>query len=245
MPSSPVIPGVRHRGPSLLALSIVYTALFVGGLVGTAILTGGGHVPSPLDPAAALEFFRAHPRAVALNAFLQLGAAVPLAIFTATAVSRLRFLGIEAAGVYIALAGGLVASAMSMLSGLSQWMLTQAGVTASTDLTRGLHLLAFATGGPGFVVPFGLLVAGIAATGGISKRLPRWVMWLGLVVAAAAELSSLSVLAPQAMYLLPVARFAGIVFLIATGASLAKTRSTRAAAAAPTTTGALQALPQS
>jgi hypothetical protein len=242
---SPDAPAIRHAGPSLLVLSIVYTALFVGGLVATAILTGGGHFPSPLDPAAALAFFRAHPQAVALNAFLQLGAAVPLAIFTATAVSRLRFLGIEAAGVYIALAGGLIASAMSMLSGLSQWMLTQAGVTDSAELTRGLHLLIFATGGPGFVVPFGLLVAGIAATGGITKRLPRWVMWLGLVVAAAAELSSLSIIAPPAMYLLPVGRFGGIVFLIATGASLAKSRSSRAGAAAPTSTGALQAMPQS
>jgi hypothetical protein len=70
-------------------------------------------------------------------------------------------------------------------------------------------------------------------------------MWLGLVVAAAAELSSLSIIAPPAMYLLPVGRFGGIVFLIATGASLAKSRSSRAGAAAPTSTGALQAMPQS
>jgi hypothetical protein len=214
--------GVRHPGPSLLVVAIVFVALFAGSLAVTAVMTGGEHFPSPFEPpAAARAFFAAHADAVRLGAFLQFGAAVPLAIFAATASSRLRFLGIEAAGATIALVGGTLASAMAALSALVQWALAQPGVE---DGTRTLHLLAFAAGGPGFVVPFGLLVAGIALTGGFSRKLPRWLMWSGLGVAATAELSSLGIALSPALLLLPLARFAGFAWMIAAGAALPSTR---------------------
>jgi hypothetical protein len=217
---------VRHAGPSLVAVAIVFVALFVGSLVVTAVMTGGEHFPSPFEPAAtARAFFAAHADAVRLGAFLQFGAAAPLAIFTATASSRLRFLGIEAAGATIALVGGTLASAMAALSALVQWALAQPGVEEGT---RTLHLLAFGAGGPGFVVPFGLLVAGIALTGGLSRKLPRWLMWFGLGVAAAAELSSLGIAFSPALLLLPLARFTGFAWMIAAGATLPATRGGRA-----------------
>jgi hypothetical protein len=40
--------------------------------------------------------------------FLQFGALIPLGIYAATAATRLRFLGVNAAGPYIALFGGLM-----------------------------------------------------------------------------------------------------------------------------------------
>jgi hypothetical protein len=173
--------GQRHRGPSLLLLAVVFATLFIGSLVVVAAMTHGGHFPSPLAPVAASNaFFAANRDALRFGAFLQLGASVPLAIFAATASSRLRFLGIEAAGTLIALVGGTLASAMGSLSALAQWALVQPDL-AGTDAARALHLLAFNTGGPGYVVPFGLLVAGVAVTGGLSRKLPRWVMWRGIV----------------------------------------------------------------
>jgi hypothetical protein len=208
--------GRRHPGPSLLAVAIVFVTLFVGSLVVVAAMTHGGHFPSPLDPTAA-AFFADHADAVRLGAFLQFGAAVPLAIFTATASSRLRFLGIEAAGTSIALIGGTLASGMAAVSALVQWALTQPNLG---DGVRALHLLAFVTGGPGYVVPFGLLVAGIAVTGGLARKLPRWVMWSGLAIAATAELSSLCIALAPAAHLLPVARFSGFVWMIVVGAKL-------------------------
>jgi hypothetical protein len=218
-----------HRGPSLLAVAVVFVCLFVGSLISTAAMTGGGHFPSPFDPSAlAARFFNEHAAAVRWSAFLQFGAAVPLAIFSATSASRLRFLGVRAAGPSIALVGGTLASAMAALSALSQWMLADSAVAASNGVVRVVHLWAFATGGPGTVVPFGILIAGIAVSGGLPRHLPRWVMWFGLAVAAAAELSSLSIAIPAAVYLLPLARFTGFVWLITAGATLAKFRGARA-----------------
>lgn len=201
--------GQRHRGPSLLLLALVFAGLFVGSLVVVAAMTHGGHLPSPLDPTPTTGAFLAENRdALRVGAFLQFGASVPLVIFAATASSRLRFLGIEAAGTLIALVGGTLASGMAALSALAQWALAQPDLGAEA---RALHLLAWVTGGPGYVVPFGLLVSGVAVSGGLSRKLPRWLMGSGIFVAIVAELSSLSLALDPAMVLLPVARFTGLV----------------------------------
>jgi hypothetical protein len=223
--------GQRHRGPSLLLLAVVFAGLFIGSLVIVAAMTHGGHFPSPFEPNTATSaFFVENREALRFGAFLQFGASVPLVIFAATASSRLRFLGIEAAGTLITLVGGALASSMAALSALAQWALVQPDLGPET---RALHLLSWATGGPGFVVPFGLLVAGVAVTGGLSRKLPRWVLWSGLFVAIAAELSSLSIAFSPAMYLLPLARFTGLVWLIVVGALLPSTRVGRANREAP------------
>jgi hypothetical protein len=220
-----IITAGRHPGPSLTAVAIVYTALFVVSLVVVAAITGGEHFPSPLGPpGGAAAFFADHAGAVRWSAFLQFGAAIPLAIFTATAASRLGFLGVRAAGPTLALVNGTVASVMIALSGLAQWCLAQPGVAASDAAVRVLHLLAFGTGGPGFVVPFGVLVAGIAVSAGLSQLVPRWVMWSGLVIAAIAELSALFMLSPAVALLLPLARFSGMVWMIAIGIVLPAAR---------------------
>src|SRR5205823_6073173 len=56
--------------------------------------------------------------AVLIGAALHFGAAIPLGIFTASAVSRLQFLGARAAGASIALFGEF-AMALTMLVSLS------------------------------------------------------------------------------------------------------------------------------
>ncbi|HEY6249710.1 MAG TPA: hypothetical protein VI685_07095 [Candidatus Angelobacter sp.] len=208
----------RHRGPHLGAVSIVYTSLFLASLVVTGVMTGGNHFPSPFQPADLSQaFFSQNPDAVRISAFLQFGAAIPLGIFAATAVSRLQFLGMNVAGVFISLFGGFAASLFIAISAALQWVLSQPGLARDPGATRILHLSTFATGGPGFVVPFGLLVAGISAISAFTKFLPRWLVVLGFVVAAAAELSSLSLVSMPFAYLLPVGRFLGIVWIIATG----------------------------
>jgi len=236
------VPEARHRGPSLLAVAIVFVSLFVASLATMAAMTGGAHFPSPFEPGAA-AFFSNHADAVRVSAFLQFGAAIPLAIFTATATSRLRFLGIEVAGQTIALVGGTLAAAMSALSALLQWVLAQSAVASSDETLRGFHLLSFATGGPGFVAPFGLLVAGVSVSGALARKLPRWVMWFGLVIAALAELSSLTIAVPAAACLLPAARFLGLVWLIVVGAKLPVARSGRAKSAA-SLSRSLEGVPQ-
>src|SRR5215471_9060937 len=151
---------------------------------------------------------------MSLAAFLQFGASVPLGIFAATVVSRLQFLGVNVAGVFITLFGGFAASLFSTISAVLQWALALPGVASQNDITHVLHLLTFATGGVGFVVTFGLFLAGVFVIAWFTRILPRG---LGLVIAAIAQVSSLSLIFIPATYLLPVVRFVGLIEMIATG----------------------------
>ena len=215
----------RHRGPHLGAVSLVYTLLFLASLVVTGIMTRGGHIPSPFQAADQSQtFFLQNSAAMRMSAFLQFGAAIPLGIFTATVVSRLQFLGMNVAGVFISLFGGSAASVFIAISASLQWVLSQPGVALNTTATRVLHLASFISGGPGVVVPLGLLVAGISVISAFTRFLPRWLVVLGFIVAVAAELSSLSLVSTAFIYLLPVARFLGFVWIIATGFLLPASR---------------------
>jgi len=128
---------IRHRGPSLLALAIVFVVLFLASLILGTVLAGGEHFPSPFAPGA-VEWFSRHRTAVLAGAFLQFGASVPLGIYTATIVSRMQFFGLRVAGVHIALYGGLSASVFLALSALIQWVLGQAEVASSAAAAQPL-----------------------------------------------------------------------------------------------------------
>jgi hypothetical protein len=211
----------RHPSPSLAALSIVHGVLFLTGLVVTTVVAGS-HFPSPFG--GATTWFALHPNAVLASAFFTFGSAIPLGIYAATASSRLRFLGVEAAGGTIAAFGGFGASFFLALSGLLQW-------TMSYEPLRALHLLAFATGGIGAVVMLGLLVAGIAVTAGLHRLVPRTAMWVGLAIAIVAELSTLAILSEPLAVFLPIARFAAMVWLVVVGFMLPKSRESRRSSA--------------
>jgi hypothetical protein len=202
-------------------LAVAHIALFVGALVAMAVLTGGHHFPSPFAaPGDALNFLAANAEPVRWSAFLQVGAAVPLGLFAATVSSRLHFLGVRAAGATIALFGGVGASAFLLLSGAAQWALSGVDVLGAPGTARALQLLAFATGGPLFAMLLGLLVAGTAVTTGLHGLAPRWLMITGLAIAIAAELSWLSLITPAATWLVPLARFPALAWLVAAGALL-------------------------
>jgi len=214
-----------HPSPPLALLATVYTLLFLSSLVVAMVLAGGEHFPSPFGPAAAsLDYFSRHGDAVRWSAFLQFGAAVPLGLFTATAASRLQFMGVRAAGVFIALFGGIAASAAAALSALLQWVLSAPGVAESQAAVRVLHLASFAVGGPGHVIPLGLLIAGVSITSGLGRLAPRWLMTSGLVLAVLAELSWLTLVVEPATYLLPLVRFPAFAWLIAAGVVLPRSR---------------------
>src|SRR5262249_31819730 len=100
-----------HRSPSLGALGVIFVVLFAASLVGTGVMTGGAHFPTPYEPVAlAQSYFSRSADVIRIAAFLQFGAAIPLGIFTATVTSRLKFLGMRVAGADIALFGGFAAS---------------------------------------------------------------------------------------------------------------------------------------
>jgi hypothetical protein len=212
----------RHRGPPLAVVASVHALLVLAGIIVPTLLAGGRHFPSPFDREAS-RWFSEHPSATLASAFLLFGSAAPLTIFAAAASSRLQFLGMKVAGIQIALAGGVAASAALATAAFAQWVLAQPGI-AEGAVARVLHLFSFAAGGVGFAVPFGFLLSGIAIVGGVQRFLPRWLMYIGLVPAAAAELSVFALLWTPAALLLPVARFLGMLWLIAAGVALPTSR---------------------
>lgn len=218
-------PGAVHRSPPLGLLGGVFVGLFLAGFVVAATMTGGASYPTPYDPPeAARDFYGPHADVLRIVAFLQFGAAIPLGLFTATVVSRLRFLGLNVAGVTIALFGGFAASIMLAVSALTSWTMTQPGMADDLSTLRALQLLTFATGGPGHVVTLGLLLAGVSVPSAFARLMPRWLVWLGLIVAGVAELSSASLILPMAGVLLPLARFPALVWLVGAGLTLPTSR---------------------
>jgi hypothetical protein len=202
------MPLQRHAGPSLLAVAIVYVALMVAG---GSTVSAAFHVPH--DSAIAVAFVAQHSLAIRWGSFCELGSAIPLGIFMAAVISRLRFLGIRAAGEQIATLGGIAAPMMLAGSAMATWSLTRPGVAAASGAVAALQSIGFDGGGPGFAVFLGLFVAGVSVSAGVYKLLPRWLMWLGMVVAAAGELSSVTLLNFTAGYFIPVARFLSIVWI--------------------------------
>jgi len=214
-----------HRGPHPGIVAIVYTLLFNAGLYQVVTFTGGPHFPGPWESSETIAaYFQGHATAVLICAFLQFGAAIALGIFTATMVSRLQFLGVRAAGPSIAFFGGLMTAGNMALSALILWVMAYPGIARETALLRTLYYLVFATGGVGFSVPMGLLIAGLSVPAAVMKLLPKWLVVFGIVLAAIGELSALSLVVPQnSIFLIPLTRFPAFVWLIAAGFALPKT----------------------
>jgi hypothetical protein len=212
----------HHRvAAPLLPPVVSYAVLTVAAVALPPLVSGVSAWTSGHDQ---LVFFQQHTGAAHLSAFLTFGAAVPFAVLTAVATTRLRTLGVDVPGRIIAQIGGAVAAAMLALAGLSTLALTRSHVADSGAVVRALSAFTFAVGGPGFVVFAGLLVAGISIAGLLSGVLPRWLGRSGIVLAAVCELASLSVGFDALDVLLPIGRFGGLAWLLALGFLLPATR---------------------
>jgi len=97
------------------------------------------------------------------------------------------------------------------------WAMCHPGVAQDTALINALYFLAYALGGPGFSVPFGLLLAGICIPAAFMRLLPVWLIIPGLILAVIGELSVLNLVFPEALPLIPLTRFPGFVWLIVAG----------------------------
>jgi hypothetical protein len=213
----------RFRGPSLILLATVHILLFVAGLVAGATLRHGAPYVTPFATAEKLRaFLELSPAAVRVSNFFLFASAVPLGIFAVTAVSRLRFLGVRAAGTNIALLGGLIATIALILSGSVGWVLSVPDVSASAPVVKAIVFLNFLFGGVVFAVGFGLLAAGVSVTSYFMRLLPRWMVVLGMIVAIAGELSSFSLIAFPANFFIPITRYLGIIWMLAVAIGLTK-----------------------
>lgn len=120
-------------------VATIFVLLFLAGLYPVTIFGGQPYFSGPWESTDTIvTFFQTRPTAVLLCTALHFGAAIPLGIFTASVVSRLQFLGVRAAGAWIALFGGF-ATAFTMLASSSVlWVLAQPGITQDRMLPRVL-----------------------------------------------------------------------------------------------------------
>lgn len=221
----------RFRGPSLILLATVHILLFAAGLAAAVALRHGASYVTPFAPAEALRsFFTQSPAAVRVSSFFLFGSAVPFGIFAVTAVSRLRYMGVRAAGTNIALLGGLIATIALLLSGIVGWILSVPEVLASAPIIKMVNFLNFLVGGVVFAVGFGLLAAGVSVTCYFMRLLPRWIVALGILVALAGELSSFSLIAYPANFFIPITRWLGFIWMLSVAEALTKDRKAAQAA---------------
>jgi hypothetical protein len=214
-----------HRGPHPGMLAVVHVVLFMTSIVLLGVVTNGQGFPTPFESLEkSQETLQKFASVISLNAFLQFGAAIPLGIFTAAVTSRLSFLGVNVTGVTIALFGGISASLLMIISGLCAWILSQAGVANDINVMHAIQLFGFSTGGVAHVVVLGLLRAGVSVPCLFGKLTPKWIAWLGIILAVVAELSSFSLIFYPATFLLPIAHFGSYIWLISTGFTLTKTK---------------------
>jgi hypothetical protein len=225
----------RFRGPSIILLASVHILLFFAGLVTAAALRHGASFVTPFAPAEQVRMFIVQsPMAVRVSSFFLFGSAVPFGIFAVTIVSRLRFMGVRAAGTNITLLGGMAATIALFLSGTAGWILSLPDVTASAPLVKAIDFLSFLCGGVFYSVGFGLLAAGVSVTSHFMRLLPRWITVLGILLAITGELSWFSLIAYPANFLIPITRFVGFIWMLLAAVALTKNRRTaQTASAAP------------
>jgi hypothetical protein len=218
-----VIPTPRFRGPNTGIVATVFVLLFFAGVLPVTAFGGMPYFPGPTDSVADMvNFFSHRQTGVLLCGFLQFGSAIPLGIFTATMIARLKFLGVRAAGLEMARFGGF-AAATGLIIGTSFLLATTyPGIPENADLMQAIYRISFNIGGPGYAVPFGLLAAGISIPAAFSKLLPKWVVILGVFVATVGFLSWFEIVSVRLVPLIPLTRFPGFVWIIAAGFTVGK-----------------------
>lgn len=215
----------RFRGPSLILLALAHILVFAAGLVTAAVLRHGAPFVTPFAPAEQIRlFFLQSPPAVQVSSFLLFGSAVPFGIFAVTTVSRLRFMGVRAAGTNIALFGGMAAALALFLSGMAGWILSLPDVLASPPVVKAMYYVSFLSGGVFYAVGFGLLAAGVSVTCYFMRLLPRWIIVMGLILAATGELSSLSLVVFPANFFIPITRYVGFLWMVFAAVALTRNR---------------------
>src|ERR1700694_1876440 len=217
----------QFRGPSIVLLASVHIVLFAAGLVAGSVLRHGASFVNPFATAEQVRaFFAQSPMAVRASSFFLFGSAVPFGIFAVTAVSRLRYMGVRAAGTNIALLGGLAATIALLFSGMAGWILSVPEVSDSVAVVKAIDFLSFLCGGVLYAIGFGLFAAGVSVTSYFMRLLPRWLTFLGIFLAITGELSWFSLIAYPANFFIPITRFVGFIWMLLAAVALTRDRKT-------------------
>ena len=219
-PAGPTAPPRRGRHPGgapLLPPVAAYSLLTVLAVVVPSVASGTAGWNS--DPVL-LNVYAHHHWAVRAQALLTMAAAVPLAVAAAIFSDRIRQSGLRVPGRVIALAGGVAAAVVLAVAGALDLALLSPHAQRDVALLEFGHGLGVALGGVGFAAFAGLLIAGLAVTGLLGGILPRPLAWAGIGLAVLSQLALLAVVTDRALPVLPIARFAGIAWLLGAAATM-------------------------
>jgi hypothetical protein len=178
-------------------IAIIYVGLFITGLLVVSRLVTNPFFPAPdTNPHAIVTYFQLNPSPIRSSAFLSFGAAIALATFAASIFGQLRALGIRASWVDILLAAGLVTASDQIGSHLCEWALIWPDIAQDRAPTLAVYYLLDTFGGTGFSIPMGLFVGSISLVAGRWSLLPKWMVWIGFIIAAIGIISWLKLLLP-------------------------------------------------
>jgi hypothetical protein len=214
--ASGATPTTARRPDPRLWAGVGFVVIFLVGLVaGLSSLTGSWPLPAA-TPGEVAGFFAANRPAVALLAFSQGLAAVPLTVFSAGLAHT--FGGRPAPQLT---ASGALTAATLLVSAALTSALTLPTLAGQPALTAALAYLVFLVAGPAHVFALAVLVGTTAIAGRLSGGLPGWLSTFGLVVAGIGVLSSLNLAVPALPSLavasfISAGRFLGFVFILAT-----------------------------
>jgi hypothetical protein len=210
---------MAKRQMSLVSLALTCVGLLFGG-VGVGVVLGG-MMPLPYGSATDIvAYVRTEPVAVQVMATAVFASSVSLLIYVAAAATRLRRLGAAVPAVTVALTAGTLAAGSLGLTALLGWTLSRPDITADAVLARAIYLLVFLVGGPGHIVALGLLVGGMAVACVRLRLLPLALTRTGLAIAALCEVATFVLAWPPLGLILPIARVAALVWLVAAAALL-------------------------
>lgn len=201
---------------------ILFAVFFItGGVLGGVLASGS--LPLPGAPAAEVaDYYTENRTAVLVSGLFQVFSASSLFVFALCVASFvIRSAGERGVLSGLALGGGTSAAIFLLVSALLGWVLTVTAAGLGLDLVSTLRDLNFLFGGVAHVVSLGLFVGVTSIAALRAKALPRWIFWLGTLVAALSILSLTSLVFFPATILLPLGRLLAFVWSIAVGLVLA------------------------
>ena len=212
-----------YKQPHLGIIAFIYVMLFMIGLSFVSSFSPP-YFPQPMAPAYEIvKYFQEHPYEVKMCAFFQFCSAIFLGVFTAVVVGmlgRLNKSGSSISLINIALFGGFFNAFSLALSSMILWVMALAGIAENADIILTLYYHMFIIGGVGYSVPMGLLIAGIVIASWSKKILPRWLSIAGILPAATGLLSNFYLIFAPFLYLIPLTRFPGFVWLVLAGGKI-------------------------
>jgi hypothetical protein len=211
----------RQGNPRALG-GVLFAAFFIAGGVLGGMFTSDA-LPLPGAPAPEVARYFADSRTAVLAVSLcQVLSAASLFVFVSPVAGFVRRVtGGRGALPPLASSGGLLSAALLLVCALIGLVmaLTVSGLGLGlVDVLRNLNFLA---GGTLHVASLGLFVGATSIAARRAKALPRWISWLGVVQAALAVLSLVSLVFFPAALLILLGRMLGFVWCIAVSLVLA------------------------